>query len=100
MPEKRAHKIDIPSIFDLEKTPEGKVVMPFNPADYGEDNNILRQCSECENEYPQGEMKELNMERNALFSGAETKQIYKGGVFFCRECWTTSEYSDASKWVA
>lgn len=89
------HEVSVPSIFDLDEK-EGKYLMPFNPADYGDDNSIIRQCDECGKELPQGEMKELSM-GSQLFSSEH--QLYEDGIFICRECWPET-YGDASNWIA
>lgn len=91
------YDITMTSLFDLERGENGKLLMPFFPADYGEDNAISRVCNECGEEHLQGEMKELGRE-SAVGSGLGQHQLYADGFFVCRGCWF-EVYADASKWT-
>ena len=86
------------SLFDLKEDKNGALLMPFTPADYGEDNAIPRDCDECGEEHPQGEMKELGR-GSLLGSGIDQKQLYIDGIFVCERCWF-KKYADASQWRA
>ena len=86
-----AYKVRVGDIFDLG---EG---MPFTPADYGEDGDIIRQCEHCERSHPQKELKELS--QGSLFgSGLSENKLYADGIFVCEECWQ-ERYADLSNWA-
>ena len=85
------YKAKINSLFDLT---DG---MPFTPADYGEDGDIVRQCEHCGQSYPQRELKELS-QGSLLGSGLSENRLYEDGFFVCEECWHKL-YADLSNWV-
>lgn len=91
---------NIPSIFDLQEDENDILRMPFNPIDYGKNNDIKRHCYECDKEYSQGKMKELGSSKEDEKAYCDDKKWWPCSIFFCEECWKTSELSDASNWVA
>lgn len=90
---------EMPDIFDLHEE-KGVLRMPFNPADYGERNEVLRPCNECGKMFPQGMMKELGAHDDDPAGINGTGKVWDRSLFYCRGCWFSSNISDASNWVA
>ena len=90
----------MPGIFDLEEDDSNILRMPFNPADYGERNGVLRTCKICRKEFPQGEMKELGAHEDDPDGIEGPGKIWNKSLFYCRGCWFSNPISNAGNWVA
>lgn len=88
----------VTNIFDLKKDDDGVLRMPFNPADYGEDNGILRECFGCGKEFAQGKMQELYSLHEKAQKGGD--KLYASSIFFCEDCWFSGNISNAAYWNA
>jgi hypothetical protein len=67
---------------------------PFTTNDYGKDNTIIRCCHDCGQPHRQGEMLELNCSAHYEGAYSDKNKTWSYSLFFCRECWYTSDYSD------
>jgi len=90
----------VPSIFDLWDDDDGVCRMPFNPADYGDDNGVMRLCHKCRKLFPQSTMKELCVGPHYENAIPGKDKLYLYSIFYCKTCWFSSDISDASNWSA
>jgi len=97
-------KFTIPGLDALKEDEGGVLRMPFNVADYGDDNKIKRICYECEELFEQGQMKELSIRaKDAEMPSrvyGDRHKMYDSSIFYCKLCWLSTSISDASKWMA
>lgn len=107
---KKKHKLNMGSIFDLKHDADGILRMDFRTIDYADDGSIERQCCICKETFPQRELKELGIRRDAKQEAwpdpkyepvyEDENKWYPRSFFMCEPCHAQDEISDASNWVA